>query len=77
MTLGIVVFGAVFLIGLGLGTMTRRPLPTACLVVGAFVALLTAQAHEPFVAFATFSLIVLGGLVADSVRETLGLLLGR
>jgi len=77
MTLGIVVFGAVFLMGLGLGTVTRRPLPTACLVVGAFVALLTAQAHEPFVAFATFSLIALAGLVADSVRETVGLLLGR
>ena len=33
MTLGIIVFAAVFLAGLGLGTMTRRPLATACLVV--------------------------------------------
>ena len=31
----------------------------------------------PFVAFAAFALIALGGLVADSVRETLELLLGR
>lgn len=77
MTLGIVVFGAVFLIGLGFGTATRRPLPTACVVVGAFVALLIAQTHEPFAAFAAFSLIALAGLVADSVRETVGLLLGR
>ena len=77
MTLGIVVFGAVFLAGLGIGTMTRRPLTTACLVVGAFAALLVMQAHEPFVAFASFALIALVGLVVDSVRETVGLLLGR
>jgi hypothetical protein len=77
MTLGIVVFGAVFLVGLGLGTVTRRPLPTAALVVGAFVALLTAQAHQPFAAFAAFALIALTGLIADSVRETVTLLLGR
>jgi hypothetical protein len=77
MVLGIVVFGAVFLAGLGIGTMTRRPLATACLVVGAFSALLVMQAHEPFVAFASFALIVVGGLVLDSVRETVGLLLGR
>ncbi len=77
MTLGIVVLGAVFLIGLGVGTFTRRPLPTATVVVGAFVALLIAQTHEPFAAFAAFSLIALAGLVADSVRETVGLLLGR
>jgi hypothetical protein len=35
------------------------------------------QAHEPFVAFATFGLIAVGGLVVDSMRETLTLLLGR
>lgn len=77
MTLGIVVFGAVFLAGLGLGTMTRRPIATACLVVGAFAALLVLQAHDPFVAFAAFALIAVGGLVVDSVRETVSLLLGR
>lgn len=77
MTLGIVVFGAVFLVGLALGTTTRRPLTTASLVVGAFAAVLVAQAHEPFVAFAAFALISLAGFVADSVRETMGLLLGR
>ena len=33
MTLGIVVFGAAFLAGLGLGTYTRRPLSTAFLVL--------------------------------------------
>ena len=39
MTLGIVVFGAAFLVGLGLGTYTRRPLSTAFLVLGSFTAL--------------------------------------
>jgi hypothetical protein len=77
MTLGIVVFGLVFLAGLVLGTRTRRPLATAAVVVGAFCALLVIQTNEPFVAFASFALIALGGLVLDSVRETLGLLLGR
>ena len=77
MTLGIVVFGATFLVGLALGTTTRRPLATAAIVLGAFVALLVAQTHEPFAAFAAFALIGLLGLVADSVRETVGLLTGR
>lgn len=77
MTLGIVVFGSIFLAALALGTMTRRPIATASLVVGAVVALLALQAQEPFVAFAMFALIAVGGLVLDSVRETVGLLLGR
>ncbi|HEU5279669.1 MAG TPA: hypothetical protein VFU26_12295 [Gaiellaceae bacterium] len=77
MTVGIVVFALVFIAGLALGTMTRRPLATACVVVGAFCALLVIQANEPFVAFAAFALIALGGLVVDTVRETVGLLLGR
>ena len=77
MALGIVVFGLVFLGGLVLGSRTRRPLATACVVVGAFCALLVLQANEPFVAFAAFALIALAGLVVDSVRETVGILLGR
>ena len=77
MTLGIVVFALVFLVGLGLGSITRRPFATACLVVGAFAALLVIQAHEPFVAFASFALIAIGGLLVDSMRETVGMLLGR
>ena len=77
MVLGIVVFGAVFIVGLALGTVTRRPLATASLVVAAFVAVLVVQAHEPMAGFAAFALISLLGLVADSVRETVGLLLGR
>lgn len=77
MTLGVIVFAAVFLLGLVLGSMTRRPLATASLVVGAFAALLVVQAHDPFAAFAAFALIALAGLVVDSVRETVGLLLGR
>lgn len=75
MVLGIVLFGAVFLVGLALGTITRRPLPTASVVVAAFTAVLVAQAHDPFAGFAVFALISLVGLVADSVRETVGLLL--
>jgi hypothetical protein len=77
MVLGIVVLGAVFLVGLALGTMTRRPLATASLVVGAFVAVLVVQTHEPLAGFAVFALISLTGLVVDSVHETLGILLGR
>jgi hypothetical protein len=77
MTLGVIVFAAVFLIGLVLGSATRRPLATASVVLGAFVALLVVQSNEPFVAFAAFALVALTGLVADSVRETVGLLLGR
>jgi hypothetical protein len=77
MTLGIIVFGAVFLVGLALGTATRRPLATAAVVVGAFTALLVIQANEPFAAFAAFAIVSLVGLVAESVRETVWLLLGR
>lgn len=77
MLLGIVVFGAVFLVGLALGTVTRRPVATASFVVAAFVALLVVQAHDPLAGFAVFALIAFTGLVVDSVFETVGLLLGR
>jgi hypothetical protein len=77
MAIGIIAFGLVFLAGLAVGTKTRRPLATASVVVGAFGALLVIQANEPFTAFATFALIALAGLVVDSVRETVELLLGR
>lgn len=77
MTLGIVLFGAVFLAGLALGTVTRRPLPTACVVVAAFVGLLVSQTGNGFAAFAAFALISLTGFIVDSVRETVGILLGR
>jgi hypothetical protein len=77
MTVGIIVFGLVFLGGLMLGTRTRRPLAIAAVVLGAFCALLVIQTNDPFVAFASFALIALAGLVVDSVRETVGLLLGR
>ena len=71
------VFGAAFLVGLALGTATHRPLATAGAVCGAVAGVLVAQTHEPFAAFATFALITLVGLVTDSVRETVVLLLGR
>ncbi len=77
MALGIVVFGAVFLTGLALGTVTRRPLATASVVVGAFVAVIVLQTHEPGAGLAAFALIALLGLIVDSVRETVGLLIGR
>ena len=77
MAVGIVVFGIVFLAGLALGTRTRYPLAIAGIVGGAFCALIVIQANAPFVAFASFALIALAGLVVDSVRETVGLLLGR
>jgi hypothetical protein len=75
MLLGIVVFGAAFLVGLGLGTYTRRPLTTAFLVVGSFSALLLLSATgEVFGAAATLVIVLLVGLVAESVRETFTLL---
>ncbi|MSO95980.1 MAG: hypothetical protein EXQ81_09340 [Thermoleophilia bacterium] len=77
MVVGIIVLGAVFLAGLALGTVTRRPLTTASLVLAAFVSVLVMQTHEPLAAFAAFALIALTGLIVDSVRETVGLLLGR
>jgi len=77
MVLGIIALGAVFLVGLGLGTVTRRPLATASFVVAAFVALLVVQTHALLAGLAVFALISLAGLVLDSVRETVELLLGR
>jgi len=78
MTLGIVVFGAAFLVGLGLGTYTRRPLSTAFLVLGSFTALLVVSATgEVLGAAAVLAIVFLVGLVAESMRETLALLVGR
>lgn len=78
MTLGIVVFGAAFLVGLGLGTYTRRPLSTAFIVFGSFAALLVVTATgEVFGAAALLAVVLLLGLVAESMRETLELLAGR
>jgi hypothetical protein len=75
MVLGIVVFGAAFLVGLGLGTYTRRPLSTAFFVVGSFTALLLLSATgQVFGAAATLVIVLLIGLVAESVRETFSLL---
>jgi len=75
MLLGIVIFGAAFLVGLGLGTYTRRPLSTAFFVVGSFAALLLLSATwQVFGAAATLVIVVLVGLVAESVRETFALL---
>jgi hypothetical protein len=71
MTLGIVVFGAAFLVGLGLGTYTRRPLSTAFFVLGSFTALLILSATGQVLGAASVLVIVgLVGLVAESMRET-------
>ena len=78
MTLGIVVFGAAFLVGLGLGTYTRRPLSTAFLVLGSFTALLVlAATGDVQSATAILVIVALVGLVAESMRETFSLLVGR
>ena len=78
MTLGIVVFGAAFLVGLGLGTYTRRPLSTAFFVVGCFTALLMLSATgEVYGAAAVVAIVFLVGLVVESVRETFAILVGR
>jgi hypothetical protein len=78
MVLGIVVFGAAFLVGLALGTYTRRPLSTAFLVFGSFTSLLVlsstgSAAH----AGAVLAIVSLLGLVAESMRETFALIAGR
>jgi len=76
MTLGIVVFGAAFLVGLGLGTYTRRPLSTAFFVLGSFTALLLLSATgEVLGAAAVLAIVFLIGLVVESVRETFALIL--
>ena len=78
MTLGIVVFGAAFLVGLGLGTYTRRPLSTAFFVLGSFTALLLLSATgEVLGAAAALAIVFLVGLVVESVRETFAILVGR
>jgi hypothetical protein len=78
MTLGIVVFGAAFLVGLGLGTYTRRPLSTAFVILGSFTALLVLTATgEVQNAAAILVIVALVGLVAESMRETFSLLVGR
>lgn len=78
MTLGIVVFGSAFLVGLGLGTYTRRPLSTAFVVLGSFTALLVLSATgEVLGAAAVLAVVCLVGLVAESMRETFALILGR
>jgi hypothetical protein len=78
MTLGIVVFGAAFLVGLELGTYTRRPLSTAFLVLGSFSALLVLSATgEVLGAAAVLAIVFLVGLVAETMRETFELLVGR
>ena len=78
MVLGIVVFSAAFLVGLGLGTYTRRPLSTAFFVLGSFTALLVLSATgEVLGAAAILAIVFLLGLVAESMRETVELLVGR
>ena len=78
MTLGIVVFGAAFLVGLALGTYTRRPLSTAFFVVGCFTALLMLSATgEALGAAAVLVIVFLVGLVSETMRETFALILGR
>ena len=78
MTLGIVVFGAAFLVGLGLGTYTRRPFSTAFLVLGSFTALVVlSTGGDVLGAAAVLVIVFLLGLVADSVRETFALIIGR
>ena len=59
MTLGIVVFGAAFLVGLGLGTYTRRPFSTAFFVLGCFTALLMVAATGEALGAAAVLVIVL------------------
>jgi hypothetical protein len=78
MALGFVVFGAAFLVGLGLGTYTRRPLSTAFLVLGSFTALLVLSATgELLGAAAVLVIVFLVGLVAESMRETFAIIVGR
>ena len=71
MVLGIVVFGAVFLVGLATRNGDRET-PRDRLPRGRRVrrGARRLQTHEPLAGFAVFALIALVGLVVDSVRET-------
>ena len=78
MTLGLAVFAAAFVIGLAVGTYTRRPFVTACFLTGCFAALVVSKATAESAHAATaFALVFVAGLVIDSVRETFSLILGR
>lgn len=78
MTIGFAIFGAAFLVGLAVGTYTRRPFVIACFVTGSFAGLVAGTATgETFPAAVAFGLVFLSGLVIDSMRETFALLLGR
>jgi hypothetical protein len=71
MTIGFAIFGAFFLVGLALGTYTRRPFLAACFLTGCFAALVAGVATDrPLPAAATFGLITLAGDVF-SARRTL------
>jgi hypothetical protein len=78
MTVGFAVFGAAFLIGLAVGTYTRRPFLAACFLTACFAGLVAASATgRALPAAAAFGLVFLAGAVLDSVRETISLLVGR
>ena len=78
MTLGFAVFGAAFLIGLAVGSYTRRPLLTASFLTACFAALVAGAATGATTrAVTAFGVVFLCGLVIDSVRETFALLIDR
>ncbi len=78
MTVGLAVFGAAFLIGLALGTYTRRPFLVACFLTACFAGIVAGSATDRFMpAAAAFGIVFLAGAVLDSVRETFSLLVGR
>ena len=71
------VFGAAFLVGLGLGTYATAALDRI-LVLGSFTALLVLSATGEVVgAAAVLAIVFLLGLVAESMRETFALIVGR
>ena len=67
-----------FLVGIGVGTYTRRPFLTGAFFVATLVAAAAGVGTgEGLAAVAAWVLVFLSALVVESVRETFALLLGR
>ena len=78
MTVGIVVFGLVFLSpGSRIGRINPPPSGRRLRRGRRVLRAARDPVERAGIFFASFALIVLSGLVVDSVRETVGLLLGR
>lgn len=78
MAIVIALLALAFLVGIGVGTYTRRPFLTGAFFVATLVAAAAGVGTgEGLAAVAAWVLVFLSALVVESVRETFALLLGR